>query len=360
MIRMNLKRGPSTWLRTGLFSLLLVLFLSQTVTGAESVKYQIPRIDDASIEAKIPGIEKMLKRNNLLRKAVIGIGATAAVGGYILYKWWATKEPISDLQVQLDKAIPGADSTPVTFDTLRAALKPLTDKSAAIEKALGALQQKLQGAQWTGWFRFAKAAFLFGLQTVATSIIWNQIIISQRYCRTVFKDRDLKWYLAMQSHLGTFICFEDMEGNPHERFNEAKLLLELDGIAQLFDEEVSGDAQKTDELAQMLRSASSALIDEITGVIAFMQHTVSNVLTLAVDKDDESMKKELSEASSYVHYLCAHTNTFAQSIENIIQNKLGSPTQKGGAYNTIRKFITDFKAMVSGFNRVQQEVEATV
>jgi len=341
------------------FSVLMFSMLSSYLVGA-GVGYDIPRITEDAINAEIPGIEKVFTNNDILRKALFGVGVAAVAGGtaHILYRWFFAKSstaPVSELARQVKDLIDKGNQSE--------AIKVIAEKLSSVEATTKVLRQKLQSGFSlknyfnSTFFSTAKSFVVFALHSIATSVIWNQVIKTQRYCQTIFKDRDLKWYLAMHSHVGTFISYEDMEGNPRERFDDAQLLQELKGVAKFFDQDISGDKEKTEQVVQMIRSVTTSLVEEITRVIAYMNYTASTIFDKVIVKDEVKAQKK-SEALSYAHYLCSHANTFAQSMEESIEKKINDPRQKGDMLTVVNKFANDFKTMVIGFNRIQQYLQA--
>jgi len=345
--------------------LLLFLFVFHTIFfAARSSGCHIRSINESAIETKISEIKKSLKVNTALRYTILGAGTTAGVAAtaYTLYDWFGAKNCITDVQVAVGKVLPCVDSTLVALGVLKAALQPIIDcmknLKERVEGVEGA-QQKIQDKKWSGLFQFGKRFIAFGLHSVGSVLMWNFVTNAQHYCRTIFKSRDLKWFIAMQTHLGSFIEYEDMEGFSNERFNEGTLLRELKGIAKLFDEEVSGDANKIDLLSQMLWSVSESLIDEVTVVVAFMQHFVTTAL-IPVFHEDVAMAAKESEAISYSHFLCSHANAFAHSVEQIIEKKLSISLEKTDSQTIVQKFIADFTNMLVGFNRIMIKYKITL
>ncbi len=335
------------------YALALSLFVESLVFAGD---YCIERIEDSSVEAKMSGIEKVVKHNDIIRKVLYGAGFLAVAGGTVrfLYSWMSlNKAQIPESEWLSYTKQQWAKGNKTEAYTMIADKLALVD--AVARNTANKVQMKFNLTDYFGSsaFSIAKSLIIFGLNTIATSLVSSQVLRGQRYCRTIFKERDIKWYLALHTHLGCFTSYYDVEGNPREQFEMGQLFKELKGIAHTFETRDAVSTEQADELLIIIRSVSSAIMREITRVIAYMNY-MCRLLDGAEICDD--LKKGIqAEMSAYSTYLCSHANTFAKKMEDIISNKVENVLKQHELEKVVCKFINDFNNLVSGFNRLQKE-----
>jgi len=346
-----------------LFILYVFSFVCSGYFFAEnSVSVQIPRITDELVDERIPAVEKLLKQSDIIRKVIFYGGAAVAIGGaaHIFYSWFLAQPtvfPSSDFGSALKKV---AES-----GKLPDAFKQVGDGVAACTKEIDGLKAQVQTCwrlkEWLKGSIFSKAgSFIkFAINSIATSVVLSQITNAQRYCKSVFKERDLKWYIGMHTHLGTFMTFDDIGGNPRERFDNGQLFQEFKSMAQLLERDLSSSNCDSDKLVSVVQSISKDVMKEVTQVLAYMKYTATNVFS-KTELDETTISQKQSEALSYCYYVSSYFNECADAIEKLLQKKMNNSLQKGEAINTIQKFINDFKVSVIGFNRIQQNIHAIV
>lgn len=338
--------------KTNLF-FVFFLFVNHLLFAQAASGYQLPRIDEVAVEKQIPAISRMLKRNTIARYAILtgGVAVGAAATTYLFYKWFYSPVKEVDLETLIHEVSKNADDAPVQNRDLKKVVEALNKVKEKLDVSLGDINQK----KWpwilrSGWF-MAK----FGIQTIASVFLWSLCSTVERYCGFIFKPRDAKWFISMQTHICSFSIREDLGGVSHEQFAEGSLLEELKRSAKTLDElETTTDARMVEQSVQILCSASSSLVQEVTRVIAFMQHIINTrtiELKLALLKSD---------AECFVHYLMDYTNSFCMAIESLIINKMEHPDQKSNLHDAVQKWAADFKNMVNGFARVIRQAEIVV
>jgi len=336
-------------------SLFFIFFLSVNhllFAQAASV-YQVPRIDGVAVEKQIPAISRMLKRNTIARYAILtgGVAVGAAATTYLFYKWFYAPWKEVKLEALIHEVSKNADDAPVQNGDFKRVLEEFNKVKEKLDVSLEDINQK----KWpwllrSGWF-MAK----FGIQTIASVFLWNLCSTVERYCGFIFKPRDVKWFISMQTHICSFSIREGLGGVPHEKVTEGSLLQELKRSAKTLDElETTTDARMVEQSVQILCSASSSLVQEVTRVIAFMQHII-NIRTIELE-----LALLKSDAECFVHYLMDYTNSFCKAIESLVTNKIEHPEKKSYLSDAVQKFVVDFENMVSGFARVIRQAEIVV
>ncbi|TET05832.1 hypothetical protein E3J79_04105 [Candidatus Dependentiae bacterium] len=327
------------------FLSLFLLFFSCSLLSA--IQYQLPRINEAAIEEQVLNIEKNFKRNSVLRYVVLGTGSvvTTAVTSYLLHhfyhSWIVLPKVLEDIAKDFQKLIEkvrqssDTDNTPVTVGAIRPFLNKIEDlRKVLIDKLKGL---KSEESSWI-------------LQTIGSALLMNFLSNTIQNCQNVFKNRDFKWFINTQTHVGSFMEYEDQESESNEQFTGGLLLQELKISAKSFDElEFPDDSKKGIQNTTMLCSVCSSLIKELITIVAFMRYTINTKLISSSFKSD---------AECFEYYLIEHTNRFCQTIEHIIAKKIDQPQQKTEAYTMVMKYVADIENTIIGFVRVT--IEAAV
>ena len=326
---------------------LFVLFCGHVVsTSLISASYTLPRINETAIKRQIPSIKRMLRRNTLVRYGTLTAAAAAGTAAtFYLFRNWFTG-PQQAPQPQPAPTEAGQDG--------------LAERIQQLENDLFYVRQARTAGQLPFPLNWAKTIGIFGLQTAGWIVLYNSIQKIQRHCNNViFKPRDLKWFITMQTHIGLFIEFEDANGVTHEQFYEGRLLTELRQMAKLMNT-VQGatDTRENEQVAQLFCSVCSSLVKEVTYVIAFMQHIINT--KLLVSPQEIRLSSFRSDAECFAHYLMNYTNTFCQTVEQMVASKLAHPNQPIDACNAVQKFVSDLKGMIDGFTRILEEAEITL
>jgi len=327
--------------KTSLFlSFLMACQIMVGATGAQK-PLQLKRIRPSDVKAKITDIEKSIKRNTYLRYTLLGVAGAAFTGlmGYNFYNWFIKKEPSEPVVTieELQKDVNKEDMSPAEM--------------ASNQGKIVAFMKKHFLNDMPKWYDFGYSKLPFPIRFVVSTVgsiyVWNSFSSMQRYVNNVFKARTVKWFVTMQTRLGTFWEFHDVNGIPHEKFNEGEILRGLRINAEYLDSiDENTDEKEKEQILKIICSSYSSLIKEIPALIAFMKHTID----VKMNKHERK-----SEIESFAGFMRVDTNAFGKDLETMIAAKQANSQEKTTAVKCVTMYLNKLQHNISEFARIAQE-----
>jgi len=322
---------------------LAVLLIAQTLCGASGTQqsYTLKRITNSDVNAKIVDIEKSIKRNTYLRYTLLGVAGAAFTGlmGYNFYNWFLKETPAEPF-INIEELEQNINKQDLSLDEI-----------ASNNRGHFGLFKKYWDNMVPRWYDFGYSKLpgpiRFVVSTIGSIYVWNSFASLQRYVDNVFKPRTVKWFVTMQTRLGTFWEFYDVNGIPHEKFNEGEIVRGLRINAEqldLIDEDT--DVHEKEQIIRMISSSYSSLIKELPGLIAFMNHTIEQKM-----KDHERK----SEIESFAGFMMIDANTFCKDLQTMIDAKQNNSQEKTTAVTCVSTYLNKLLHNINEFARVAQE-----